>query len=153
MLIRRIGIPKSGCTTTRQITWWASHLSGGHAADSHPLRPMRAARTSLNYCGEVVMALKGILYGMTPVITRFHTWTISIIPKSILGHGPGGSPYKGHPRDANPYKGISRENPGNPRGNGLSVAGNPLRENPVVPGLNSLFETALTRAVSLEYCQ
>ena len=54
-----------------------------------PIMPLMAERKSLNLYGEIVLAVKGLKYGATEIITRIHTWVVSIVPETLIRGLPG----------------------------------------------------------------
>ncbi|PHS76010.1 MAG: hypothetical protein COB19_01500 [Porticoccus sp.] len=50
--------------------------------DQRPLRPMMVEKSDSNCYGEAIKTIKGLWFGLTPLVTRIHAWTIRICPNT-----------------------------------------------------------------------
>ena len=138
-----------------------------------PIMPLMAERKSLNLYGEIVLAVKGLRYGAAEIVTRVHTWVVSMTPEPLIRVLPGET------RECSP--GAPRQDPGSTRGmsacgpqvapgdaqgmHGDSLGNNPGRypymgtephirdENRGNYGIGLVSESVPAGTGNLEYCQ
>lgn len=87
------GLLKKLIQTADDGDWTAyNELMGGVICprNQRPLRPMMIEKPESNRYGEAIKIIKGLWFGLTPVVTRIHEWTIRVCSNTSLKESEDG---------------------------------------------------------------